>query len=51
MPNRPTVSLAGFLICANLAVAHSDSEQIVVKDIARAAEFLALYLLRQTGTI
>ncbi|HTB84213.1 MAG TPA: M20/M25/M40 family metallo-hydrolase, partial [Candidatus Sulfotelmatobacter sp.] len=34
-----------------LAVAHSDSEQIVVKDIARAAEFLALFLLRQTGTI
>ena len=34
-----------------LAVAHSDSEQIAVKDIARAAEFLALFLLRQTGTI
>jgi acetylornithine deacetylase/succinyl-diaminopimelate desuccinylase-like protein len=34
-----------------LARAHSDAEQIVVRDIAQAAEFLALYLLRQTGTI
>lgn len=34
-----------------LAHAHSDQEQIVVKDIAKAAEFLALFLLRQTGTL
>jgi acetylornithine deacetylase/succinyl-diaminopimelate desuccinylase-like protein len=34
-----------------LAVAHSDQEQIALKDIARAAEFLALFLLRQTGTL
>ncbi|HEV2456301.1 MAG TPA: M20/M25/M40 family metallo-hydrolase [Verrucomicrobiae bacterium] len=34
-----------------LAVAHSDQEQIAVADIAKAAEFLAQFLLRQTGTI
>jgi acetylornithine deacetylase/succinyl-diaminopimelate desuccinylase-like protein len=34
-----------------LAVAHSDQEQIAVADIAKAAEFLAHFLLRQTGTI
>jgi acetylornithine deacetylase/succinyl-diaminopimelate desuccinylase-like protein len=34
-----------------LAYAHSDQEQIAVRDILKAAEFLALYLLRQTGTI
>ena len=34
-----------------LAVAHSDQEQIALRDIAKAAEFLALFLLRQTGTI
>jgi acetylornithine deacetylase/succinyl-diaminopimelate desuccinylase-like protein len=34
-----------------LAVAHSDREQIALRDIAKAAEFLALFLLRQTGTI
>jgi acetylornithine deacetylase/succinyl-diaminopimelate desuccinylase-like protein len=34
-----------------LAFAHSDQEQIEVKDILRAAEFLALFLLRHTGTI
>jgi acetylornithine deacetylase/succinyl-diaminopimelate desuccinylase-like protein len=34
-----------------LAYAHSDQEQIALRDIARAAEFLALFLLRQTGTI
>ncbi len=33
-----------------LAHAHSDQEQIVVRDLARAAEFLALFLLRQTGS-
>lgn len=34
-----------------LAFAHSDQEQIALRDIAKAAEFLALFLLRQTGTI
>lgn len=34
-----------------LAFAHSDQEQIAVKDILRAAEFLVLFLLRQTGTL
>jgi acetylornithine deacetylase/succinyl-diaminopimelate desuccinylase-like protein len=34
-----------------LAVAHSDREQIDLRDVAKAAEFLALFLLRQTGTI
>ena len=34
-----------------LAFAHSDQEQIALKDIMKAAEFLALFLLRQTGTI
>jgi acetylornithine deacetylase/succinyl-diaminopimelate desuccinylase-like protein len=33
-----------------LAFAHSDQEQIQVEDIRRAAEFLALFLLRHTGT-
>lgn len=32
-----------------LAFAHSDQEQIAVKDIVKAAEFLALFLLRQVG--
>ena len=31
--------------------AHSDQEQIAVDDIRKAAEFLAVFLLRQTGTI
>lgn len=34
-----------------LAFAHSDQEQIALRDVAKAAEFLALFLLRQTGTI
>ena len=34
-----------------LAFAHSDQEQISLRDVAKAAEFLALFLLRQTGTI
>ncbi len=34
-----------------LAFAHSDQEQIALKDITKAAEFLALFLLRQTGTL
>ena len=34
----------------HLAFAHSDQEQIEVDDIRRAAEFLALFLLRHTGT-
>ena len=34
-----------------LAVAHSDREQVALRDVTRAAEFLALFLLRQTGTI
>lgn len=34
-----------------LAFAHSDREQIAVKDMAKAVEFLALFLLRQTGTL
>lgn len=33
-----------------LAYAHSDREQIAVEDVRAAAEFLALFLLRQTGT-
>jgi len=33
-----------------LAVAHSDQEQIRLDDIVKAVEFLALFLLRQTGT-
>ena len=35
----------------NLAFAHSDQEQIAIKDIMSAVEFLALFLLRQTGTL
>ena len=35
----------------HLAVAHSDEEQISLEDIRVAAEFLALFLLRQTGTL
>ena len=34
-----------------LAVAHSDQEQIKLDDIVKAVEFLALFLLRQTGTL
>lgn len=34
-----------------LAQAHSDQEQIAVEDIRKAAEFLALFILRQTGTV
>lgn len=34
-----------------LAHAHSDQEQIAVDDIRKAAEFLALFILRQTGTV
>lgn len=34
-----------------LAFAHSDQEQIALRDVAKAAEFVALFLLRQTGTI
>jgi acetylornithine deacetylase/succinyl-diaminopimelate desuccinylase-like protein len=34
----------------HLAYAHSDQEQIALKDIQTAAEFLALFLLGQTGT-
>jgi acetylornithine deacetylase/succinyl-diaminopimelate desuccinylase-like protein len=34
-----------------LAFAHSDQEQIAVEDIRAAAEFLAVFLLQQTGTL
>jgi acetylornithine deacetylase/succinyl-diaminopimelate desuccinylase-like protein len=34
-----------------LAFAHSDQEQIALQDIRAAAEFLAVFLLRQTGTL
>ncbi|HVM47853.1 MAG TPA: M20/M25/M40 family metallo-hydrolase, partial [Candidatus Acidoferrum sp.] len=34
-----------------LAFAHSDQEQITLEEIRAAAEFLALFLLRQTGTL
>lgn len=34
-----------------LAFAHSDHEQIAIEEIRVAAEFLALFLLRQTGTL
>jgi acetylornithine deacetylase/succinyl-diaminopimelate desuccinylase-like protein len=34
-----------------LAVAHSDQEQIVVDEIRAAVEFLAVFLLKQTGTL
>jgi acetylornithine deacetylase/succinyl-diaminopimelate desuccinylase-like protein len=34
-----------------LAFAHSDQEQIALKDIVKAVEFLSLFLLRQTGTL
>lgn len=34
-----------------LVHAHSDHEQIELDDIRRAAEFLTLFLLRQTGTV
>jgi acetylornithine deacetylase/succinyl-diaminopimelate desuccinylase-like protein len=34
-----------------LAHAHSDAEQITLEEIRTAAEFLALFLLRQTGTL
>jgi acetylornithine deacetylase/succinyl-diaminopimelate desuccinylase-like protein len=33
-----------------LAFAHSDQEQITLDEIRRAAEFLAVFLLKQTGT-
>ncbi len=34
-----------------LAFAHSDAEQISVEELRQAAEFLAVFLLRQTGTL
>jgi acetylornithine deacetylase/succinyl-diaminopimelate desuccinylase-like protein len=34
-----------------LAFAHSDQEQITVEEIRAAAEFLAVFLLQQTGTL
>ena len=34
-----------------LAFAHSDQEQIALEEIRAAAEFLAVFLLRQTGTL
>jgi acetylornithine deacetylase/succinyl-diaminopimelate desuccinylase-like protein len=34
-----------------LAHAHSDQEQIAVEGIRKAAEFLSLFILRQTGTV
>lgn len=34
----------------DLALAHSDQEQIIMKDVMKAVEFLALFLLRHTGT-
>jgi len=34
-----------------LAFAHSDQEQIKVRDILKAVEFLTLFLLKQTGTV
>jgi acetylornithine deacetylase/succinyl-diaminopimelate desuccinylase-like protein len=34
-----------------LALAHSDAEQISLGEVRAAAEFLALFLLRQTGTL
>lgn len=34
-----------------LAFAHSDQEQVALSDVTKAAEFLALFVLRQTGTI
>ncbi len=34
-----------------LGFAHSDNEQIAIDEIRMAAEFLALFLLRQTGTL
>jgi acetylornithine deacetylase/succinyl-diaminopimelate desuccinylase-like protein len=34
-----------------LAFAHSDQEQIALEDIRAAAEFLAVFLLKQTGTL
>ena len=34
-----------------LAFAHSDQEQIAVDEIRQAAEFLAVFLLKQTGTL
>jgi acetylornithine deacetylase/succinyl-diaminopimelate desuccinylase-like protein len=34
-----------------LSYAHSDHEQITIRELREAAEFLALFLLRQTGSI
>jgi acetylornithine deacetylase/succinyl-diaminopimelate desuccinylase-like protein len=34
-----------------LVHAHSDSEQIAIDEIREAVEFLAVFLLRQTGTV
>jgi len=34
-----------------LAFAHSDAEQISLAEMRAAVEFLALFLLRQTGTV
>ena len=35
----------------HLAFAHSDQEQISIEEMRKAAEFLALFILKQTGTI
>ena len=35
----------------SLAVAHSDDEQIDAKAMTRCAEFLAHFILKQTGTV
>ena len=33
-----------------LALAHSDQESIGISEMAKAAEFLAYFILKQTGT-
>jgi acetylornithine deacetylase/succinyl-diaminopimelate desuccinylase-like protein len=35
----------------SLAVAHSDNEQIDIPEVIRCAEFLAYFILKQTGTV
>lgn len=46
-PGMPVVTFGP----GELAYAHSDQEQIALKDVLKAVEFLALFLARHTGTI
>jgi acetylornithine deacetylase/succinyl-diaminopimelate desuccinylase-like protein len=45
-PDLPVITTGPGL----LRYAHSDQEQIDMREVARTCEFLAYYMLRQTGT-